>query len=292
MPDPEMKDKTTMAETNYTAENTARALLIQGLNINVHVAGDSEQTLVLMHGGGPGASGWGNFRDNVPDLARNFKVVMIDTPHFGASDKPLERYIDAAWYAEIVSEALVQLGIDRAHFVGNSLGGSVAIHLALTHPEQVDRLVLMGTAGSLAMFSALPTEGAKHLMGYYRGEGPTRAKLEAFIRSMIFDQSRITPEFLDARYEASIQPELMVEREIDFEAMFNLWREVHKVPHKTLLVYGRDDRVVPWDTGLLLLRLMPKADLHIFSRSGHWTQWERSAEFNAVVQNFLTGPDT
>jgi len=281
-----------MTEIQYTAENTAQTLTIQGLKINIHVAGEGPETLVMMHGGGPGASGWGNFRDNLPALAKRFKVLLIDTPHFGGSDKPVERYLDAVWYAEIVSEVLTQLKVDKAHFVGNSLGGTVALRLALAHPEQVDRLVLMGTAGSLAMFSPLPTEGAKHLVGYYQGEGPTRAKLEAFIRSMIFDQSRISQEFLDARYEASIAPELMVKRETDLEPMFNLWREVHKVPHKTLLIYGRDDRVVPWDTALLLLRLMPKADLHIFSRSGHWTQWERSAEFNTVVESFLIGPDS
>jgi pimeloyl-ACP methyl ester carboxylesterase len=214
-------------------------------------------------------------------------------PHFGKSDKPPDRYIDVHWYAQILADAMHSIGVPKAHVIGNSMGGAIAIELALAAPEMIDRLILMGAAASVAMFTPWPTEGAKLLMGYYQGEGPTRAKLEAFIRSMIFDQSRITRELVDTRYAASIAPELMVERQMGgaAAALGNIWRRVDKVPHKTLLIYGRDDRVVPWDTALLLLRLMPNADLHVFSRCGHWAQWERAAEFNSVTTNFLAGPE-
>lgn len=277
---------------SYTADNTAQTVNIDGLAINFHRAGSGAETVVMLHGAGPGASAWGNFRENLPAFAESYDVLLIDTPHFGRSDKPKDHFLDVEYYTEIVSKVLTKLGIAKAHFIGNSMGGTIALELALTHPEQVGRLVLMGTAGSMPMFTPLPTEGAKHLVGYYQGEGPSRPKLEAFIRSMVFDQSRITEEFLEERYQASIAPELMVPREVNHSRMATLWRDVDRVPHKSLLIYGRDDRVVPWDTGLLLLRLMPRADLHVFSRSGHWTQWERSPEFNAVVQNFLSGPDT
>lgn len=275
---------------SYTAENTSKRVNVDGLSIHYHDTGGDGTVLILLHGGGPGASAWSNFRENLPALAPQFRVLAIDMPHFGQSDKPVDRYLDCSWYAEVLEKAMAAIGISKAHFVGNSMGGTIALELALARPDMVDRLVLMGTAGSLPMFSPVPTEGAKHLINYYQGEGPTPAKLEAFIRSMIFDQSRITPEFLQSRYEASIAPELMVQRTADLEAMFNLWRRVEKVPHKTLLIYGKEDRVVPWDTGLLLLRLLPQADLHIFSRSGHWTQWERAPEFNSVVSSFLLGP--
>ncbi|MCC0017631.1 MAG: alpha/beta fold hydrolase [Rhodobiaceae bacterium] len=277
----------------HNAENTSRTLLLDGLKIHYHEADGGQETLVLLHGGGPGASAWSNFQENLPELAESFRVLAIDMPHFGKSDKPRENYLDAEWYAEVLAGVLGKLGIPKAHFVGNSLGGAIALHLAIAKPELVDRLVLMGTGGSLPMFSPLPTEGAKHLIEYYHGDGPTKAKLEGFIRSMIFDQSRITPEFINERYEASIAPELLIQREMKkLDTMFTLWRRVDQVPHKTLLVYGRDDRVVPWDTCLLLLRLMPNADLHVFARSGHWAQWERAPEFNSVVANFLNGPST
>lgn len=281
-----------MSTVAHTAESTSRMVEIQGLKIHYHQAGHGPQTLVLLHGAGPGASAWGNFRENLPALSEKFRVLAIDMPHFGESDKPASDYLDAGWNAVIMAETLDALGVAKAHILGNSFGGTVALELALTRPELVDRLVLMGTAGSLAMFSPLPTEGAKHLVNYYQGTGPSREKVEAFIRSMIYDQSRVTEEFIETRYQASIAPELLVKREVNMEKMFSMWRHVDKVAHKTLLIYGRDDRVVPWDTALLLLRLMPNADLHVFTRSGHWTQWERAPEFNSVVENFLSGPAT
>ncbi|MCO7636634.1 alpha/beta fold hydrolase [Pseudomonas sp. S 311-6] len=283
-----------MSETkSYTQDDTSRTLQVQGLKIHYHEAGDCGDTLVLLHGGGPGASAWSNFRENLPFLAQSFRVLAIDMPHFGQSDKPEDHYLEPAWYAQVLAETLDLLGVEKAHILGNSLGGSIALELAIARPELVNRLILMGTAGSLTMFTPMPTEGAKHLIGYYQGEGPTRAKVEAFIRSMIFDQSRVTPEFVESRYQASITPELLnAKKEMRSDGMMTLWRKVDQVPHKTLLIYGRDDRVVPWDSGLMLLRLMPNADLHVFARSGHWTQWERAPEFNNVVQGFLLGPAT
>jgi 4,5:9,10-diseco-3-hydroxy-5,9,17-trioxoandrosta-1(10),2-diene-4-oate hydrolase len=281
-----------LSNHNFTPENTGRHVQVNGLTIHYHEAGTGEQVLILLHGAGPGASAWSNFRENLPTLSKRFRVLAVNMPHFGGTDKPEGHFLDAEWYGEVIAGFMAHLAIPKAHFVGNSLGGSAAIWLALTNPECVDRLVLMGTAGSLSMFSPLPTEGAKHLMNYYQGEGPSPDKLEGFIRSMIYDQTKVTAEFLESRYQASIAPELLVKREVDYEKMFSLWRQIDKVKQKTLLIYGRDDRVVPWDTSLLLLRLMPNADLHIFSRSGHWTQWERAPEFNSVVENFLTGPAT
>lgn len=271
----------------FTQEKTSRFLIVQNLKIHFHDTEESKPVLVLLHGGGPGAGAWGNFKNNIQYLSEYFRVLAIDLPHFGKSEKPKDRYLDTNWYAGFVSDLLDQLNIENAHFIGNSMGGSVALELALSQPEKVNRLVLMGTAGSLAMFSPLPTEGAKHLINYYKGSGPSKEKIEAFIRSMIFDQTLITPEFLEERYQASIHPDLLVERNISADGMFTLWREVNKIKNKTLLVYGRDDRVVPWDTGLLLLRLMPNADLHVLSKSGHWAQWERSEDFNHLVQAFL-----
>ncbi|WP_122284071.1 alpha/beta fold hydrolase [Pseudomonas syringae group genomosp. 3] len=274
----------------YDESNTSSLIQIDNLTIHYHDTKEDKPALILLHGGGPGASSWSNFRDNLPELSEKFRVLAIDMPHFGKSSKPVENFCNTGWYAQIVRKVLTALDVNSAHFIGNSLGGSVSLEIALEHPEMVKRLVLMGTAGSLAMFSPLPTEGAKHLIQYYQGEGPTREKLESFIRSMIFDQSRITPEFLESRYQASIAPELMVKRELNFDSLFTLWRRVDAVKHKTLLIYGRDDRVVPWDTSLLLMRLMPNADLHIFSSSGHWTQWERAPEFNSLVSHFLLDP--
>jgi pimeloyl-ACP methyl ester carboxylesterase len=277
-----------MLTKNYTAENTAKSVTVKGLKLNYHEAGDG-MPLVLLHGGGPGASAWGNFGGNVGVMAEQFRVLAIDMPHFGKSDKPAEHFIDCAFYADILAAALDKIGIPKAHFIGNSMGGIVTMELAIAWPELVGRIVLMGTPGAPPVISVSPTEGEKHIIGYYTGEGPTRAKQEAWVRGMVYDQSLVTPEMLESRYQASIAPELMVKRKIDGSSLLNMWRRADQIPHETLLIACRDDRVVPWDSAMLLLRLMPNADMHVFGRCGHWAQWERSEAFNSLTMNFFKG---
>nr|AAC38622.1 hydrolase [Sphingomonas sp. CB3] len=273
-----------MNAPTYTAENTSRTITVQDIKIHYHEAGTGSEVLVLLHGTGPGASSWGNFRGNLPDLAADFRVLAIDMPHYGESDEPANEPHERGLVRDRRVDVLDALGIKTAHFLGNSVGGSVALEIALARPELIDRLILMGTAGSLPMFAPLPTEGAKNIVDFYESGDPTPEKMERFVRGMLFDQSLVTPEFVKVRYEAAIVPELLVHRELNIGWMHTLWRRVADVHHKTLLVYGRDDRVVPWDSSLILLRLMPNADLHVFSRSGHWTQLERAGEFLTVIR--------
>jgi pimeloyl-ACP methyl ester carboxylesterase len=218
-------------------------------------------------------------------------VLAFDMPHFGRSDKPADRFIDCTWYAQVLAEALKKIGVKKAHFVGNSMGGIISMEMALTEPDMVDQIILMGVPGAISVITVRPTEGEKHLIGYYAGEGPTPAKLEAFIRVMIHDQSRVTPELLEARYKASTAPELMVKRKLESTALINMWRRAHEIPHKTLLVHGRNDRVVPWDAAMALLNLIPNSDLHVFGNCGHWAQWERAQEFNDLALNFFKAPN-
>jgi pimeloyl-ACP methyl ester carboxylesterase len=280
-----------MTIKELTADGTARSVSVQGLKLNYHEAGQG-YPLVLLHGGGPGASSWSNYRGNIGVLSEHFRVIAVDLPHFGKSDKPADKFINCGWYAEVLAEALKEIDAPRAHFVGNSMGGIVSMELALAAPDMVDRLILMGVPGAISVVTVRPTEGEKHMIEYYHGEGPTPAKLEAFIRSMVFDQSLVTPELLESRFQASTAPELMVKRKLDGTSLINMWRRADQIQHKTLLVHGHDDRVVPWDAAMTLLRLMPNADLHVFGRCGHWAQWERAEEFNALALNFFTTPNT
>lgn len=275
-----------MTVSTHTAESTSRTIEVQGTTMHYHEAG-SGPVLVLLHGTAPGASAWGNFGSNLPVYAEKYRVLAIDLPHCGKSGKPANGYMDVAWYATVIIDMLDAMGIPSAHFLGNSVGGSVSIEVALARPEIVDRLILMGTAGSLPMFSPLPTEGARNMTEFYKDE-PTKEKLERILRGMVFDQDRITPEMVERRFEASVARELLVHSKPNLDWMRTLWRRAGDIPHKTLLIYGRDDRVVPWDTALILLRLMPNADLHVFSQCGHWTQVERADEFNRLVETFLS----
>ena len=109
--------------------------------------------------------------------------------------------------ADALAGLLDELGIERVHLVGNSLGGGTAVRFALRFPERAGRLVLMGPGGlSLELFAPDPTEGVKRLMEFPAPPGPSREKLEAFLRTLVFDQRLVTDELIDERFAAASDP--------------------------------------------------------------------------------------
>lgn len=177
------------------------------------------------------------------------------------------------------------LGLDRVALVGNSLGGRISLELAHRHPDRVSRMVLMGSPG-VGMYV---TEGLKALRAYEPSEeNMGRLLLDWFA----VDPSIITDELVRTRYEAS------VETWDAYHAMFLDPRhagndlaissdQVRATRTRTLLVHGREDKVVPPEVSWTMVNLLPDADLHVFARCGHWTQIERADEFTALVAGFL-----
>ena len=167
----------TLTTHGLTYESTSRVAKAGDLQLHYHEAGTGAP-LVLLHGGGPGASAWRNWKQNLPALAGHFRVLAVDQPGYGRSDKPLVRGGMWEFYARAVRDLLDELGIERTHFVGNSLGGGTTLKFALDHPERTDRLVLMGPAGGmLPITSCWPSEGLKTLMAFYAPPGPSREKM-------------------------------------------------------------------------------------------------------------------
>jgi 4,5:9,10-diseco-3-hydroxy-5,9,17-trioxoandrosta-1(10),2-diene-4-oate hydrolase len=248
--------------------------------------------VILIHGGGPGAYGYSNYRKNLYPLAeRGNHVVIIDAPGYGQS-----AYRDAsaglfAPAAEATLEIIDHLGLKKASLVGNSLGGGASIRLALDHPERVDKMILMGSGGSLPATSTFPTEGLMRMLTFYDGEGPTLEKLDRMIDLLVYDRSSITPELVQERLRTATLPGAMAHPPLKSQAgnpNNDLWRlDIDKLEHKTLIIWGQEDRVLPLDMAFILLKRIPNADLHVFSKCGHWAQWERADEFNELVGNFL-----
>jgi len=191
------------------------------------------------------------------------------------------------------------LGIERAHLVGNSYGGAAALRLALDTPDRVDRLVLMGPGG-IGTTRGTPTAGLKSLLSYYGGDGPSRDKLEHFIRTyLVYDGASVPNELIDIRYQASIDPDVVanppLQRPSGPAALRTLWRmdltrdkRLRSLQTPTLVLWGRDDKVNRPAGGPMLLNMMPNAELMMTSRTGHWMQWERADLFNKVVVEFLS----
>ena len=262
----------------------------------IHVAEfGAGMPLLMLHGGGPGASGVSNYVRNIGALAQRFRVLVPDLPGYGRSSKTVDAGDPFGDQASAMRGLLDALDIERAHVVGNSLGGACALRMALDAPQRVGRLVLMGPGG-IGISQGQPTDGLKRLLGYYAGEGPTFDKLRAFIcQDLVFDASQVSDAVLQERFAASIDPEVVANPPLratrDLEAFkrldFSLDPRLPALATPTLVMWGAQDRVNPPGGAAALQQLMPACDMVLFSRTGHWVQWERAAEFNAFVAGFL-----
>jgi 4,5:9,10-diseco-3-hydroxy-5,9,17-trioxoandrosta-1(10),2-diene-4-oate hydrolase len=277
------------------------AELANGWRLHYHEAGDrSNDTVVLLHGGGPGASAWSNFGRTLGVLAERFHVIAVDQPGFGRSSKPTEfakQFFAAS--ADALAELLDLLGIERAHCVGNSLGGGTSVRLALDHPDKAGRLVLMAPGGlGLNVFAPDPTEGITKLYAFGAPPGPSPDKLADFLRTLVFDQSIITDDLVAERYRYAADPETLASMRAMGASFLRpgaaeqamLWRDAYKLRQRVLLVWGREDRVNPLDGALTALKLIPRAQLHVFGGCGHWAMIEKFDEFNALTTQFLAAP--
>lgn len=284
--------------TTITQEATSKFVQAGDIRVHYHDVGTGD-ALIMLHGSGPGASGWSNFKQNVGPFSQKFRVLLVDQPGWGKTDKPQMTGSRFGYIARTVKNFMDALGIERAHLVGNSMGGGVALKFALDYPERAGRLVLMGPAGGVSVTSPTPSEGIKVLRTFYAPPGPTIERMRQLINVMLYDASVVSEELLRERFEAAMQPDAMEWYKATFSgppasgagAVEELWRDLEKIPHKTLIIWGRDDRVLPLDQALIFLQRLPNVRLHVFGKCGHWAQVEHTDEFNRLVLDFLTLPE-
>ncbi|QDQ95303.1 alpha/beta fold hydrolase [Rhodococcus sp. WB9] len=273
-----------------------RVLRVNGKDIFVADTGTGPP-VVLLHGGGPGASGVSNYSRNIEPLAQHFRVLVPDMPGYGRSAKGVDGSDPFGYLADHIRGMLDVLGIDRAHLVGNSYGGACALRLALDTPHRVDKLVLMGPGG-VGTTRGLPTAGLKSLLGYYGGDGPSLDKLRTFIHTyLVYDGDAVPDSLIQTRYESSIDPEVVANPPLQRPSSpRTLWRmdftrdpRLARLATPTLVMWGRDDKVNKPRGAAMLGRRMPNADVLLTANTGHWVQWERADFFNAVTTAFLKG---
>ncbi|OBA83259.1 2-hydroxy-6-ketonona-2,4-dienedioic acid hydrolase [Mycolicibacterium mucogenicum] len=281
-----------------TTTLTEHTVTVGSQKIFVAEAG-SGPAVMLLHGGGPGASGVSNYSRNIDALAKRYRVLVPDMPGYGRSSKGIDKSDPFGCLADAMRGLLDELGISTAHLVGNSYGGAAALRLALDTPGRVGKLVLMGPGG-IGTTRGLPTDGLNSLLAYYGGSGPSREKLATFIRNyLVYDGDSVPDELIDLRYTASIDPEVVanppLSRPSGLFALRTLWRmdltrdsRLAALQTPTLILWGRDDKVNRPSGGPMLQNIMPNAELVMTSRTGHWMQWERADLFNQIVDEFLS----
>ena len=275
-----------------TSESTDRpeiglSAVAGGITTNYLTAGDGKPVL-LLHGSGPGVTAYANWRLTIPALSQHLRVIAPDLVGFGFTERPESVSYDMdTWVGQAIG-LLDALDIERAHLVGNSFGGALALALASRHPDRVERLVLMGSVG--VPFEI--TDGLDRVWGYE----PSIAQMRELLDLFAYSRELVSDELAEVRYRASIQPGFQESFAAMFPAPRQRWvdamvtpdEDLARLPHPTLVVHGRDDLIIPPANALHLLDTIPDVRLHIFGRCGHWTQIEHADEFNRLVVSFLS----
>jgi 4,5:9,10-diseco-3-hydroxy-5,9,17-trioxoandrosta-1(10),2-diene-4-oate hydrolase len=276
---------------NVHENATGRFSTIDGRKLYYHDVGQGP-VLLCIHGGAPGATGWGNFGRNAAELSQHFRLLIVDLPGYGRSEIPDGDSDRNTAYARMMAGLLSALSIKRAHVLGMATGGAVAMIMAIDHPATVDRLILVSTAGSRSMFGLKPLQAASNT--YLAGEGPTREKMRAYLDQLIHNKALITDDVIEERYQASIDPEFLDNvargRAGKGSTVRELWKSADQISCRTLIVWGRENRAHSFESGVLLHSLIPDSQLHVFGNCGLWVPFEKQHEFNRLALSFLTSP--
>lgn len=283
-----------------TSQVTHEVIEHDGFTTSVSKTGTSDlPAMLLIHGSGPGATGWSNWQYLLPEIGDRYHAVAVNLSGYGKSPAPepqpdgTRAWLDV-WVRQVLS-LVDHLGLKDVHLVGNSLGGAIALHLVLRRPDLFSKVVLMGPAG--APFEI--TRELDMIWGFY--DEPSRHLMKSAISWFAYD-----PDFLgdqlesiaEMRFEAAMRPEIRAAfasmfprpRQASVDALVVPVADLRRVRQPVLLVHGVDDFIVPLATSDHLLRhLGGPVQAHYYKRCSHWTQVEFKASFNRLIDEFFTG---
>ncbi|MDR2011546.1 MAG: alpha/beta fold hydrolase [Rhodanobacter sp.] len=272
-------------------KNISRTVRTKNWTIHCNEVG-AGHPLVLLHGGGPGATGWSNYAPNIEALSKHFRVIAPDMPGWGDSDAVDYTTLD---HVQVATELLDALGIDKAAFVGNSMGGHNSIRLAAERPDRVSHLITMGPPVQMGPFlfgaGGGPSEGLKIMYQAYADASPQVMK--RLVEIMVYDKARFaSPELIQQRSEGALRRPEHLRNVVaaGIKAPIPIWidtRKVRDITAPALLIHGRDDRVVSFESTLFLAAHIANARAVLINRCGHWAQLEHADEFNRLVTDFV-----
>ena len=273
-----------------TAESTSKVLEVPSGTIRYHEAGPADgHPVVLLHGSGPGATAWSNFKDNIPHLARRFRVLAPDQTGWGASSPVTFEDRD---HVTMLLELLDAWGVERAAIVGTSMGGGTTLRFAALHPERVSHVVTMGAgAAGVNVFSpgGGPSEGLKLLRQAYLDPSPE--SMRRLVEIMTFAPGFATDDLVQERSANAIAVQHHLDNFIDGMSRgrrhMSTAEQLASISAPALIIHGRDDRVVPLEGSLRLVSLIGNARAVIINRCGHWAMLEHADEFNRLVSDFV-----
>jgi 2-hydroxy-6-oxonona-2,4-dienedioate hydrolase len=279
---------------NLTEQDSSRFVETGRGRFHYNEAG-SGHPVVLLHGSGPGASGWSNFKTNLEPIGKEFHAMAFDMPGWGKTET---KSPDDRDHLVALVDILDALEIERTAVVGNSMGAMTALRFAVEYPDRVSHLIPMGSPGpgtNLFDSGVGTSEGLQVLMAAYRDPSPENFK--ALVSVMAYDQRFATDELAQERSANALAfPDHLKSFMVAMErrsvagpadALTNLAARLSGLPMPTLIVHGRNDRTLPYENALRLVSLIPNSRLLLFNRCGHWAQLEHADEFNRVVMDFI-----
>jgi 4,5:9,10-diseco-3-hydroxy-5,9,17-trioxoandrosta-1(10),2-diene-4-oate hydrolase len=251
--------------------------------------------LILIHGFADSVETWSRV---IGRLADHHRVIALDVVGAGRTDKPKEP-MPFPRLARFVRDFMDGLGIERANILGQSMGGGIALNLAIQWPEKVERLVIADGAG---LGREMPLDlrvCTLPVLGWFLTR-TTQRLTASFLRKTVYDPALITDGIVRGFCELGTLPgaHAAMLSWLRNNADFGGWREevvrpvvgkLGSITAPTLVFWGREDRIIPVSHSAVAERGIPDARLHIFDRCGHVPQWERPEEFSSLVIEFLEG---
>ncbi|MFD5258308.1 alpha/beta fold hydrolase [Streptomyces bobili] len=272
-----------------------RDVMAGGHSLRLYESGARDATPVLfLHGSGPGVTAMANWRGLMTDLATEFYNIAPDVLGFGDSvgPDPFPRGFMASLdlRAQSTLALLDEFQVESAHVVGNSMGGIMALRMAQLAPSRLRKIVLMGSAAE----GGLTSEAIAGSMAF--SADPTVKTIGDLLRLFVHDEEtfdRDLDELAVERLAVALRPDVVRAAAASADPTgppLNFTPEaLGQLHHETLVVHGREDRVLPVERSYYLARHLPNAQLHVFPRSGHWAHLEQAERFRFLLQAFLQG---
>jgi len=247
-------------------------------------------SILCLHGGGPGASGYSNYKKNLPHFERcGYHALAPDLPGFGLSDKPDDIDYSSRLHVSAMRELIESLGVQTVIPLGNSLGGSVALEYTLAFPQSVPRLILMAPGGLVDPKTFWgQTEGGR-AVARFANERP--AGIDAFrdmMRLLVRDGAIIDDELLAERHPIALSQPSRVFTSVSIQPT---WERLHELPCPVLCFWGAQDRFLPPEQAFVLLKNSARAKVVLSNGAGHWYMLEQPDDFNREVIDFIAHGD-
>jgi 2-hydroxy-6-oxonona-2,4-dienedioate hydrolase len=280
-----------------TETATSRFATTSRWRLHYNEAG-SGHPVILLHGTGPGATGWSNFHQNMAPLARHFRVIALDFPGWGKSDVfDCTGESRSGVNAEAIRQLMDKLGLEQAALVGNSMGGAAVLEFMAAYPNRISHAVTMGS-GLFALPGMVSpsglSQGIKVIVETYRDPSP--ANFRRLVEVMVYDASFASDELARQRADAAVAVRDHLDNWLKwpmghpggpFGGIEATLARLAVATTPTMMIHGRDDRTVPLEVTLKTAGLIPNACAVILNKCGHWAQVEHAARFNRLVTDFL-----